>query len=680
MIPEYGHLALIFSAFLALCLAIIPLVGTILGRVIWIGTARSLATGMFVFIGIAYGCLTWSFYVDDFSVAYVASNSNSLLPVYYKVCAVWGGHEGSLLLWAMILATWTFAVSQFSRNMPLDVLARVLSVMGMIAVGFLAFMLITSNPFARILPDVPLDGGDLNPLLQDFGFIIHPPMLYMGYVGFSVVFAFAIAALIGGRVDSAWARWARPWTNTAWSFLTVGIGLGSWWAYYELGWGGWWFWDPVENASFMPWLAGTALIHSLAMSEKRGVFNNWTLLLSISAFSLSLLGTFLVRSGVLTSVHAFASDPARGLFILIFLGFVVGGSLILYAVRAPALRSEAGFTLLSRESFLLANSFLFVISCGFVLLGTLFPLIADALSLGKFSVGEPYFNMFFPKLMAIVGLLMGTGMMLSWKKTNFTKIRRWQLIAFLFSLWVASFVPGIIPGKYSISAAIAIFVGSWVISTAIVDVYRRANNAKSVGAQLIKFGPSYYGMVIAHIGFGVSLLGVSIDSIYSDQRDIRLTKGSVVDISGYEFRLVDVTKVQGPNYEASRGSVIVTRDGELIAKMYPEKRQYSSGGNMMTEAAIDAGLFRDLYVSLGDQLNETDWAFRVYYKPLVRWIWLGALLMAFGGVVAITDKRYRRVSVRRDLPDGGDPLSVESQSAALEDASTQSNSKIVEGL
>ncbi len=645
MIPEYGHLALVFAFFLSLCLAVIPLVGTIYGRVIWIGTARSLAMGLFIFVAISYACLTWSFYVDDFSVAYVANHSNRLLPMYYKVCAVWGGHEGSLLLWVLILVGWTFAVSQLSRNMPIDMMARVLSVMGMISFGFLAFTLLTSNPFERILPDVPVDGSDLNPLLQDPGFVIHPPMLYMGYVGFSVVFAFAIAALIGGRIDAAWARWARPWTNTAWSFLTIGIALGSWWAYYELGWGGWWFWDPVENASFMPWLAGTALIHSLAMSEKRGVFNNWTLLLSIAAFSLSLLGTFLVRSGVLTSVHAFAVDPARGLFILIFLGIVVGGSLILYALRAPVLRNEAGFAPLSREAFLLANSFLFTISCCFVLLGTLFPLIADALNLGKFSVGEPYFNMFFPKFMAIVGLLLGVGIMLNWKKTNYTKIRRWQISAFLFSLWLASFIPGIIPGRYSVGAAVAIFIGSWVISASIIDVFRRSQNAKRVDVQLRKFGLSYYGMMIAHIGFGMTLLGASIDSIYSDQRDLRLTKGSYVEVSGYKFQLVDVSRLRGPNYWADRGSVIVSKNGKEVARLKPEKRSYMSGGNVMTEASIDAGFFRDLYVSLGNQINSTDWAVRVYYKPLVRWIWLGSALMALGGFIAIMDKRYRRVNV-----------------------------------
>lgn len=646
MIPEYGQLALIFSSLLALGLAIIPLLGSLQNNELWMRSSRSLAAGVFVFIGLAYACLTWSFYVDDFSVAYVANNSNSLLPMVYKVCAVWGGHEGSMLLWTLILAGWTFAVAIFSRAMPLLIVARVLSIMGIISFGFIAFMLLTSNPFSRLLPDSPQDGQDLNPLLQDPGFVIHPPMLYMGYVGFSVVFAFAIAALIGGRVDAAWARWARPWTNSAWSFLTVGIALGSWWAYYELGWGGWWFWDPVENASFMPWLAGTALIHSLAMSEKRGVFNNWTLLLAISAFSLSLLGTFLVRSGVLTSVHAFASDPSRGLFILIFLAIVVGGSLTLYALRAPELKSESGFSPLSRETFLLANSFLFVISCCFVLLGTLFPLIADAFNLGKFSVGEPYFNMFFPKFMSVVGLLLGVGITLSWKKTNYSKLRRWQLSAFFFSLWCAGVIPYMIPGSYSISAAIAVFIGSWVISSSILDFVRRRYSGLREGADGRRLGLSYYGMFIAHLGFGVCLLGASIDSIYADQRDLRISSGSSVEISGYEFELVNVSRVRGPNYFADKGDFIVRRGGQVVAQLKPEKRRYLSGGNVMTEAAIDAGLFRDLYVSLGDKLNNTDWAVRVYYKPLVRWIWFGAVLMALGGILAVMDRRYRTLRAR----------------------------------
>ena len=648
MVPEYGQLALNFALFISVCLAIIPLLGTIYGRVVWMATCRSLSTGLFVFIVIAYACLTWSFYVDDFSVKYVAGHSNSLLPTVYKISAVWGGHEGSLLLWALMLVGWTFSVAIFSRRMPLEVVARVLSVMGMVSVGFLAFTIITSNPFERVLPNIPSDGSDLNPLLQDPGLIIHPPMLYMGYVGFSVVFAFAIAALIGGRIDAAWARWARPWTNSAWGFLTFGIALGSWWAYYELGWGGWWFWDPVENASLLPWLVGTALIHSLAISEKRGLFYNWTLLLAISAFSLSLLGTFLVRSGVLTSVHAFATDPARGMFILGFLCVVVGGSLTLYAFRAPQLKSQSGFTLVSREAFMLANSMIFVASTALVLIGTLFPLFADALNLGKFSVGAPYFNLFFPKFMALVGLLLGTGIMLNWKKTNLSKIKRWQLTSLIISLWLATFIPGTIDGDYSVSAAIAIFIGSWIISASIIDYVRRSSTAKKSGFKFTGFGLSYYGMVIAHVGFGVCLLGAAVDSIYAEERDLRITKGDSVNVSGYEFKLVDVSAVRGQNYSADRAEFIVTKGEKTIATLQPEKRRYFSGGNVMTEAAIDSTLFRDIYVSLGDKINNTDWAIRVYHKPLLSWLWLGAFLIGLGGFVAILDKRYRRVSLAKE--------------------------------
>ncbi|WP_370978553.1 heme lyase CcmF/NrfE family subunit [Agaribacterium sp. ZY112] len=643
MFPEYGLLALNFALVLSLCLSVVPLVGSLTGRIVWMASARSLANGVFLFVAIAYAALTWAFYTDDFSVAYVAGNSNSLLPTIYKICAVWGGHEGSLLLWALILASWTLAVSLFSRSMPLPMVAQVLSVLGMVSVGFLAFMIFTSNPFERLLPNIPVDGGDLNPLLQDPGFVIHPPMLYMGYVGFSVVFAFAIAALIGGKIDAAWSRWARPWTNTAWAFLTIGTALGSWWAYYELGWGGWWMWDPVENASFMPWLAGTALVHCIAMTEKRGVFVSWTLLLAILAFSLSLLGTFLVRSGVLTSVHAFASDPTRGLFILVFLLVVVGGSLSLYAARAPMLKSESGFAMISRESMLLFVSLIFVFSCGFVLLGTLFPLIADALNLGKYSVGEPYFNMFFPPLMALAGLALGFGIMLNWKRSRFSLIRNWQLASLAVSIAATLSVAVFSSYKFSVNAAVTVFVGTWVVASSVLDYLRRSYHSKKPSIKLEKFTASYWGMFIAHVGFGITLLGAGIDSFNAQERHLRVSTGSSVEVAGYEFKLVDVTRVRGANYWADRGQFLVSRDGEQVALLYPEKRSYFSGGNMMTEAAIDPGMFRDLYVSLDNKINEQEYAARVYVKPLVRWVWLGSFLMALGGIVAITDKRYRRV-------------------------------------
>jgi len=653
MIPEFGQLALIIALLLAICLSVIPMAGSFNGRLVWMTSARSLTVGLFVFIAIAFAILTWSFYTDDFSVAYVAQNSNQLLPTQYKISAVWGGHEGSLLLWALVLAGWTLAVSIFSSKLPIDVLARVLSVMGMISVGFLIFMIATSNPFDRILPNIPHDGSDLNPLLQDPGLIFHPPMLYMGYVGFSVVFAFAIAALLSGRLDGAWARWSRPWTNAAWCFLTLGIALGSWWAYYELGWGGWWFWDPVENASFMPWLVGTALIHSLAMTEKRGVFKNWTLLLAIFTFSLSLLGTFLVRSGVLTSVHAFASDPTRGVFILFFLAVVVGGSLLLFAIRAPVVKSIAGFDWLSREAFLLANSILFVIAASFVLLGTLYPLVADALDLGKISVGEPWFNFFFVKLMGVVAVLMGIGIMLNWKKTDYNKIKRWQVAPLLISLWIGTFLPGIFPGEYSIAAAIAITLGAWVILSSIWDARRKVRNSPTWGEGLSKLSLSYYGMVVGHIGFGVSLLGASLNTIYSDQRDVRLSIGEPLVAAGYQYELLDVTRMRAANYFSDMGDVIVRNEkGKEIARLRPEKRRYFSGGNMMTEAAIDAGFFRDIYVALGEELDNGDWAVRIHFKPLVRWIWFGALFMALGGGLAIADKRYKvKKKTTEKIPD-----------------------------
>lgn len=641
MIPEFGQLALIMSLLLALCLSIVPMAGSLYGRLVWMSSARSLSTGLFVFVAIAFGILAYSFYVSDFSVAYVARQSNLVLPVYYKFSAVWGGHEGSLLLWVLILSGWTLAVSVFSRNLPIDVLARVLSVMGMIAVGFLLFTIFTSNPFDRVLPNIPSDGADLNPLLQDPGLIIHPPMLYMGYVGFSVVFAFAIAALISGRMDAAWARWSRPWTNAAWCFLGLGIALGSWWAYYELGWGGWWFWDPVENASLMPWLVGTALIHSLAMTEKRGVYKNWTLLLAIFTFSLSLLGTFLVRSGVITSVHAFASDPTRGVFILTFLGVVVGGSLTLFAFRAQEVKSVSGFGFLSREAFLLANTILFFISALFVLLGTVYPIVSDALNLGKISVGEPWFNFFFVKIMAVVAISLGVGIMLNWKKTDYPKIRNSQIIPLLLSLWVGSVVPGIVEGTYSIAAAISITLGCWVIFASLADLKRKIRNASRFTEGMQKLTPSYYGMILAHVGFALSLMGASLNTIYSDQRDVRIPIGDSVFAAGYEYELLDVTQVKGANFFADVGEVIVRKKGKEIARLRPEKRRYFSGGNVMTEADIDAGFFRDIYVALGEQLDNTDWAVRIHFKPVVRWIWLGAIFMALGGGLAMADKRYR---------------------------------------
>jgi cytochrome c-type biogenesis protein CcmF len=648
--PELGQFALILSLCLSAALFVLPLVGAHYGSNVLMQSGRSLAAGFFIFVAFAMGCLVYSFLHDDFSVKYVASNSNSLLPYYYKISAVWGGHEGSLLLWILMLAGWTFAVAIFSRSLPLDMQARVLAVMGFVAVGFLSFILFTSNPFDRILPIPPLDGGDLNPLLQDIGLIIHPPVLYMGYVGFSVVFAFAIAALLTGRLDSAWARWSRPWATMAWGFLSVGIALGSWWAYYELGWGGWWFWDPVENASFLPWLVGTALIHSLAVTEKRSLFKSWTLLLAIFTFSLSLLGTFLVRSGVLTSVHAFANDPERGVFILGFFLVVVGGSLTLFALRAPVVRGSAGFNLLSRETFLLGNNILLTIIMIVVLLGTLYPLVADALSLGKISVGPPYFNLFFLPLMGLLCLLMAFGPLSNWKRTTGV-----QFVKLLWKPWAISLVIGLVfplvyRDKYEILAALTVFIASWVITALLADLFYRLRNSESFLAGFKKLSLSYFAMVVAHAGIAVTTVGVGLTSIYTEQRDVRMEVGQKVTVVEYDFILNKLIHIDGPNYTAEEALITVMKDGKFLREMKPQKRRYLASGSTMTEVALDVSLLRDLYVAMGEPLTDTAWAMRVHLKPFVRWIWLGALMMAFGAVLAVADKRYRKVVKRASVP------------------------------
>ncbi|RYY75279.1 MAG: heme lyase CcmF/NrfE family subunit [Gammaproteobacteria bacterium] len=651
IVPELGHFALVLALCLSFALFVLPMLGAQTGNQLLMNTGRSFATGFFIFVAIAFACLVYSFAHDDFSVKYVATNSNSMLPYYYKICAVWGGHEGSLLLWILMLSGWTFAVAVFSKSLPLDMQARVLSVLGFIAVGFLLFMLITSNPFDRILPMPPQDGSDLNPLLQDPGFVIHPPVLYMGYVGFSVVFAFAIAALITGRLDSAWARWSRPWATMAWGFLSVGIALGSWWAYYELGWGGWWFWDPVENASFMPWLVGTALIHSLAVTEKRSLFKSWTILLAIFTFSLSLLGTFLVRSGVLTSVHAFANDPERGLFVLIFLAVIVGGSLALYALRAPVVKSEVGFSWFSRETLLMGNNIILSVVMLTVLLGTLYPLIADALHWGKISVGPPYFNFFFLPLMGLLCLLMAFGPVANWKRTNLQ-----QILKLLWKPWVISLVfalvfPWLYRDDYKISAAIAVFISSWIATALVADFFYRLRNADSVINGLKKISLSYYAMVVAHLGIAVTVIGVALTSVYSIERDLRMEEHNTVDMLGYEFTLQSLQKVKGPNYIADEAFITVAYKGKALNDMHPQKRRYYARGNVMTEVALDTGLFRDIYVAMGEPVADNAWAVRVHVKPFVRWIWLGALMMAFGAVLAVADKRYRkRVQVAETTP------------------------------
>ena len=648
MIPELGHLAMILALCLCLVQATLPLVGAWRGDHQWMSLAQPAAWGQFAFLLFSFICLTYAFMVDDFSVAYVANNSNTALPWYYKFSAVWGAHEGSLLLWALILAGWTFAVAIFSRHLPEEMLARVLAVMGMISVGFLLFLIVTSNPFERLLPNSPVDGRDLNPLLQDFGLIVHPPMLYMGYVGFSVAFAFAIAALLGGKLDAAWARWSRPWTIVAWAFLGIGIALGSWWAYYELGWGGWWFWDPVENASFMPWLVGTALIHSLAVTEKRGVFKSWTVLLAIAAFSLSLLGTFLVRSGVLTSVHAFATDPERGVFILAFLLVVVGGSLALFAVRAPVVKSQVGFGLWSRETLLLVNNIVLVVSAAMILLGTLYPLVLDALTGAKLSVGPPYFNALFLPLMALLMAVISVGVLVRWKDTPL----KW-LGSMLTPVLVASVVLAVaatfLHGDFHWAVLAVCLLAFWVILGGVRDIFDKTRH-KGLIKGMPSLNRSYWGMQMAHLGFAVCALGVVLTSLGSYERDLRMAPGDSVELAGYRFQFDGAVHHEGPNFISDKGTVRVFDGERQIKVLHPEKRLYTVQQSTMTEAGIDAGFTRDLFVALGEPLEQGAWAVRIHIKPFVRWIWLGGLLMAFGGFLAAADKRYR-IKVRTRVRD-----------------------------
>ena len=649
MIPELGHVALIIAFCLAVALAVIPLWGAAKRDVSAMNMAPPLAVSVTLFVAIAFSLLTTSFLSDDFSVAVVAANSNSLLPPIFKFSAVWGNHEGSLLLWVLILSGWMTAVAFFSRGLPLIMVARVLSVMGLVAVGFLAFSLLTSNPFERLLPNTPLDGNDLNPLLQDPGLIIHPPLLYMGYVGLSVPFAFAIAALLGGRLDASWARWSRPWTNVAWGFLSLGIMLGSWWAYYELGWGGWWFWDPVENASFMPWLMGTALVHSLAVTEKRGVFRSWTVLLAIFAFSLSLLGTFLVRSGVLTSVHAFAADPERGLFILIFLALVVGGSLLLYAMRAPAVASRVSYAAISRESLLMVNNLVFTVATVVVLLGTLFPLVMDAFSLGKYSVGPPYFNAVFVPLMALVMPFMTVGPLSRWREDAAGRWLHELLVPGLAVVLLAVTLGFFGREGFNLWIALAVLLAGWVTLGVLRDAWRRIG-AGGVSLRWRRLSPSFIGMAAAHLGFAAVVLGAVVVTQLNEERDLRMAVGDAEALGGYRFELIEIGQRPGPNYSADYAVFDVTEAGQPIARLTPEKRRYFASGQIMTEAAIDASVWRDLYIALGEPIGEDAWAVRLQYKPMVRWLWLGALMIGLGALVTIFDRRYRAQVARSQSP------------------------------
>jgi cytochrome c-type biogenesis protein CcmF len=643
VIPEFGQFALVLAFCLAVCQAALPLAGSFTGRRDWMVLARPAAAGQFVFVAFAFGVLAYAFLTDDFSVLFVASNSNSALPPIYKFTAVWGGHEGSMLLWLLMLAGWTLAVAFFSRSQPLEFASRVIGVLGIVSAGILLFTIATSNPFDRLLPAVA-EGRDLTPLLQDPAMVAHPPMLYIGYVGTAVPFAFAIAALLTGRLDRNWARWTRPWTVAAWVFLTGGIALGSWWAYYELGWGGWWFWDPVENASFMPWLMGTALIHSLAVTERRDIFKSWTVLLAIAAFSLSLLGTFLVRSGVLTSVHAFASDPERGLFILGLLLLFSGGAFVLYAMRAGRLESSGGFRLASRETFVLANNLLLVIACLLILASTLYPLFHDALGAGDLSVGEPWFNAIFLVPMLPLAMLLGFGMHAAWQRTDAARLFRSLRWLALAALVIALAVPLVAYGGTSALTIVGLGAGVWVALSSLIEPVSRLLDRQSV-----RLTRAQLGMFVAHLGVGLFIIGATVTSAFDIESESAHAPGDRWEIAGYEIEFMGLREVEGPNFIADEGAFELRQDGEYVATLRPQKRIYNARPDPMTEAAIDVNLVRDVFVALGEPLGDGFWSVRVQYKPMISFIWYGCIVMALGGLLAATDQRYRR-PVRKTAP------------------------------
>ena len=643
MIPEIGNFTLVVALVLSILLAVYPLWGAQTNNMTMMSTARPLTIGLFVFTAVAYGCLTHSFMTDNFSVINVAQNSNSALPWYYKMTAVWGSHEGSFLLWVLIFSIWTLAVALFSKGIPQAMVSRVLSVLGMVSISFYLFMLITSNPFDSMLPFFPVDGRDLNPLLQDFGMIIHPPLLYMGYVGFSVAFAFAIAALIGGKLDSTWARWSRPWTIAAWCFLTAGLSLGSWWAYYELGWGGWWFWDPVENAAFMPWLVGTALMHSLAVTEKRKIFQSWTVLLAIAAFSLSLLGTFLVRSGVLVSVHSFASDPDRGLFILGLLVIVIGGSLLLYAVRASQLKSTGRYDMFSREMMLMGNNVLLVAATIVVLLGTLFPLVHKEIGLGTISIGAPFFNQMFTLLIVPFVLFLGIGPLTRWKSQKPEMLRNQLIFAFVLAV-SAGFLINMTYDERTYMGWLGLVMSFWIIISSILEVRQRVTSTtkdEPLFTSLKRLTRSHWGMVLGHLGFAVTLIGITLVSNYELERDVKMVPGQTIQIADYDVLFTGMKEVQGPNYSSDMGVFDVFKNGQLVNHLEPEKRFYPVQRMPMTEAGIHTTFTRDLFVAMGEPLDGDSWSVRLYYKPFVVWIWGGTFIMCLGGIMSISDKRYR---------------------------------------
>ena len=652
MIPELGSFSLILALCLSVMLGTLPIIGAHTNNLLWMNLARPLTAGIFVFTGIALAILAYAFVIDDFSVSFVAQHSNSMLPTRYKLTAVWGGHEGSFLVWTFMLTAWMLTVGIFSRSMPLSFVSRVLGVLGLITTAYILFMLATSNPFDRIVPLPPGDGADLNSALQDIGFIVHPPTLYMGYVGFSVVFAFAIAALLSGRLDAAWARWSRPWANVSWAILTIGIALGSWWAYYELGWGGWWAWDPVENPPLITWLFGTALVHSLAVTEKRGAFKSWTVLLAILAFAGSLLGTFITRSGLLTSVHAFASDPERGVFILAILGVFVGGSLLLYALRAPLMKSDVGFGLLSREILLLANNVVLVVAAASIFLGTLFPMVYQALTDDLISIGPPYFNTIFVPLMILLVLLLGIGPLSRWKRTSSTYLIQQLSRIALASVILGVILPLVVLLEFSLAASIALILAAWIVLTIGKDMANRTANKPGLGAGLKSLTYSYYGMQIAHFGVAVLLVGVALTSYFAQEKSVLLAAGQGTDLGDYHFELNGSAEISGPNFVGDRVDITVYKDSEFLEVLHPERRVYLASGTPSTEMAIDAGFLRDLFITLGEEKESGAWSMTIYIKPFVRWIWLGAIFMAFGGSLAAADKRYRRLRQRRTAESG----------------------------
>ena len=641
MIAELGNYALALSLAIAVLLAIFPLWGAEKGNVQFMALARPMTYGLFLILSVSFGALFYVFAINDFSVQYVVNNSNTTLPIYYRLSAVWGSHEGSLLLWIWLLSLWSAAVALFSKRLPQEAVARVLGIMGIISIGFLLFVLFTSNPFTRTFPDFPVDGKELNPLLQDIGLIFHPPLLYMGYVGFSVAFAFSIASLMTGKLDTAWARWSRPWTMAAWVFLTLGIVLGSWWAYYELGWGGWWFWDPVENASFMPWLAGTALLHSLAVTEKRGSFKAWTVLLAILAFSLCLLGTFLVRSGILVSVHAFASDPTRGLYVLAYLIVVIGGSLTLYAYKGSQIRSRDNAERYSRESLLLLNNILLMTALCVVLLGTLLPLVHKQLGLGSISIGAPFFDQMFLIIMTPFALLLGIGPLVKWRCDQFSAIRT-PVIASVIIMLIAGFaLPYLLQDKLTVSAVLGTMMTVIIVLLSLYEMHQRATYRDTFWRGITKLSRSHWGMILAHLGVAMTVWGIAFSQNYSIERDVRMNVGDTVQIAGYDFTFKGISDANGPNYVGGKAQIDISRDGKHETTLYAEKRLYTVSKMPMTEAAIDWGFSRDLYAALGEKLDNNAWALRLYYKPFIRWIWLGGLFMALGGVLCMFDRRYR---------------------------------------